>query len=142
MQSSSKTSSNQNDQINAYLKQRLTLYGHFSRNGWQTWIHLVLHHPQDFPISIQQFLDNAVSPVLFPMVSSSLDGMMHSYYKVHEERMFKSTLANMNESAPETTYDELREKRWKSLTSSMSILLTRHLLNLPGSTIAGARSAE
>lgn len=133
----------QDDLINQYLKKRLELPGYFARTGFQAWLHLALHHPETFPVSMERFLDICISPVLFPQNHSSLDAMLYSYYRVHEERMFpESQLSNWGETPPERTYEQLREDRWKSLISSMSILLTRHILNLPGSTIAGVRSRE
>ena len=85
------TKISQEQQIDQYLKSRLALPGHFTRTGWQTWLCILMQHPEEFPVSLKQFLDTCVSPVLFPTTTSSLDGMMYSYYKVCGERLFPNS---------------------------------------------------
>lgn len=132
----------QDAKIDEYLKRRLQDPRHFARTGWQTWLYLALHHPESFPIELQQFLDTCVSPIMLPVPFSNLDGMMHSYYRVYETRMFSSTLAAWGETPPEQTYEQLREKRWEKMISSMSTQLHRILINKVGQTISSAKKVE
>lgn len=127
------------DSINKYMERKLNQPGFFARTGWQTWMHLALHHPKDFPIPMQQYLDTVISPLLLPTPTNSLDLMMRAWYVCYGEGMFDSQLVPFG-TKQESTQEQRREKKWESLTSSMSTSLTRHILNLPGSTIAGARS--
>lgn len=125
--------------VTKYLDSRLSRSGFFPRTAWQAWMHLVIHHPNEFPIPLQKYLDTVVSPLLLPTPTNSLDVMLLAWYTCYGEGMFDSQLVPFGHRQ-ESTYEQRREKKWESLTSSMNTLLTRHLLNLPGSTIAGARS--
>lgn len=129
------TEATRNEELDQYLKQRLSQYGHFARTGWQAWMFLALHKPELFPVKLPQFLDTCVSPVLFPMNYSSLDGMLHSYFRIHEVRMFESTLAALGETPPEQSYEQIREKRWESLMKQMSSQLHRVLVNKIGAVL-------
>jgi hypothetical protein len=128
--------------LDKYLAFRLSQPGYFARTGWQAWLHLAVNEPKAFPVKLKHFLDTVASPLLLPVGHSSLDGMLHSYYFVHGERMFSGALYDWREAPPEQTLAQLREAKWVKLTSSMSILLTQSLLNRHVSTIAGVRSRE
>lgn len=129
----------QQDGINKYMEARLNQPGFFMRTAWQAWMHLAIHHPNEFPISMEKYLNTVISPLLLPTPTNSLDVMLLAWYTCYGEGMFDSELVPFGHKQ-ESTYEQRREKKWESLTSSMNTLLIRHLLNLPGSTIAGARS--
>lgn len=128
-------------QVDQYLMHLGSQPGHFARTGWQTWLHLAIHEPQSFPVPMKKFLDTCISPMLVPVPTNSLDLMLRAWWTIYGEGMVGSTLVPFGYKT-ELTQEQRREKKWESLTSSMNTLLTRHLLNLPGSTIAGARSRE
>ena len=128
----------QDQQIEEYLKQQLARPGHFARTGWQTWQFLVIDRRESFPVSLEKYLSYVIQPLLLPVCHSNLDFLLFSYYKTHGEHMFPDRLSNYLE----LTQDQLREKKWETLTSSMTTSLTLHLLNRQGSTLAGARSQE
>ena len=128
----------QEQQIEEYLKQQVSKPGYFARTGWQTWQELAINRRETFPVSIEKYLFHVVQPLLLPVCHSNLDLLLFSYYKTHGEHMFPDRLSNYLE----LTQDQLREKKWETLTSSMTTSLTLHLLNHQGSTLVGARSRE
>ena len=128
----------QDQQIEEYLKQQLARPGYFARTGWQTWQFLAISKRESFPVPLEKYLSCVIQPLLVPAGHSSLDLLLLSYYVSHGEHMFPDKF-----TFPfEPSQDQLREKKWENLTSSMSTSLTLHLLNRQGSTLAGARSRE